>query len=157
MKVAAFFRWLGTPIRAFHALFPFTHEGRQTLIYLMCAFSAPVLTAVTIYILDTTERHAQWDTFAEVARIVAYSLLIITCAFGMFVAFRSLSLGSKDGLLNLSGKDDRRSPDPEVKAAEQVEKNVTVAAAEAVEQVKAQAASQDIAKGDDAGLPEALR
>jgi hypothetical protein len=149
-RIVAFFHWLGTPIRAFRALFPFTHEGRQTLIYLMCAFSAPILTLMTLYILDATERHQQWAIFADVARIVAYSLLIITCAFGMFVAFRSLSLGSKEGLLNLTSKD---SPDTAVQAAKAVEKEVTEAAQIAVEKVEAKAENGT----PDAGLPEGLR
>jgi hypothetical protein len=149
-RIAAFFRWLGTPIRATRALFPFTHEGRQTLIYLMCAFSAPMLTILTLYILDATERHQQWPIFADVARIVAYSQLIITCAFGMFVAFRSLSLGSKEGLLSLTSKD---SPESAVRAAETVKQEVNQAAEKAVEAVVAKTE----APAPDAGLPESLR
>lgn len=128
--------YLGTPIRAFRGLFPFTHEGRQTLIYLMCAFSAPVLTLVTIWILDTTGRNLQWGIFAKVAMVVAYSLLIITCAFGMFVAFRSLQLGGKDGLLSLTSKD---NPDAPVAAARKVAEEVKATADEVVEEVAAQA------------------
>lgn len=105
IRLAAFFRWLGTPIRAARALFPFTYDGRQTLIYLMCAFSAPVLTVAVMHILETMAGAGQWNGYREISRLVAYSLLIAVCAFSMFVAFRSLSLGSKDGLLNLSSKE----------------------------------------------------
>jgi hypothetical protein len=130
-RAAAFFRWLGTPIRAVRGLFPFTHDGRQTLIYLMCAFSAPILTLVVIYILDAAERHEQWKIYAEVARIVAYSLLIVCCAYAMFVAFRSLSLAGKEGLLNINAKDSPADPvKAAVKVAEEVKHKADVAVAE---------------------------
>lgn len=130
-KTAAFFHWLGTPIRATRALFPFTHDGRQTLIYLMCAFSAPVLTSLVIYILDAAEQHGQWTIYAQVARIVSYSLLIVCCAYAMFVAFRSLSLGGKEGLLSLTSKDSPSDPvKAAVKVAEQVKHKADVAVAE---------------------------
>lgn len=136
-RFAAFLRWLGTPIRAFRGLFPFTHEGRQTLIYLMCAFSAPILTLLVLHILNRTEAAGQWPIFAETARLVAYSLLIIVCAFAMFVAFRSLQLGGKDGLLNLTGKDS--AP---VEAAKEVKREVEAAATEAVAKVEAKATGE---------------
>ena len=145
-KAAAFFRWLGTPIRAARALFPFTYDGRQTLIYLMCAFSAPALTLAVMHIMETMAEAGQWGGYREIARLVAYSLLISVCAFSMFVAFRSLSLGSKDGLLNLSSKD---NPDPSpVAAAKQVEEKVTTAAAKAVEEVAVEVQSNKNAAGE---------
>lgn len=137
MSPAAFFHWLGTPIRAIRGLFPFTYDGRQTLIYLMCAGSAPILTLAVMHILETMAANGQWAAYREISRIVTYSLLISVCAFSMFVAFRSLSLGSKDGLLNLSSKD--APPDP-VTAAKAVEADVKEAAATAVEKVQAAAA-----------------
>lgn len=144
MKHAArFFTWLGTPIRAGRALFPFTYEGRQTLIYLMCALTAPILTLTVIWMLDTLAGHKEWDTYSEIAKIVAYSLLISVCAFSMFVAFRSLSLGSKDGLLNLSGKDSQPpppSPSP-VAAAQAVADKVTQGAQAAVAAVAVETAA----------------
>ncbi len=149
-RVASFFSWLGKPVRAIRGLFPFSHDGRQTLIYLMCAFSAPVLTLLVMHILETLAGSAQWLAYREVARLVTYALLISVCAFSMFVAFKSLSLGGKDGLLNLNSKDN--TDPPAVKAAEQVEQKVTAAAAKAVEEVKDQ-----IAEPSDAGLPDAIK
>ena len=148
-RANAFFRWLGTPIRATRALFPFTQEGRQTLIYLMCAFSAPILTLVVIHILNVAEAHGQWSIYAQTARVVSYSLLIVCSAYAMFVAFRTLVLGGKEGLLNLTSKESQ--PDP-VQAAKAVETEVKEAAAKAVEKVEAAAPV-----APDAGLPEALR
>lgn len=134
--IKATLHYLGTPVRAVRALFPFSYEGRQTLIYLMCAFSAPILTLLVVYILNVTEAAGQWAIYAETARLVAYSLLIITCAFAMFVAFRSLQLGGKDGLLSLTSKE---SPDAPVAAARKVAEEVKATADEAVEQVAARA------------------
>jgi hypothetical protein len=149
-KVAAFFRWLGTPIRAIRGLFPFTYDGRQTLIYLMCALSAPVLTLAVMYLTEKAADANQWPEHRELARIVAYSLLVSVCAFSMFVAFRTLSLGSKDGLLNLSSKD-TPPPDP-VLAAKHIEDKVATAAKEAVADV-AVAAAQPAPNTNPAGEP----
>lgn len=155
-SLARFFHWLGTPVRAARGLFPFTYDGRQTLIYLMCAFSAPILTLVILHILDVLAGAGQWPAYREISRLVAYSLLISVCAFSMFVAFRSLSLGSKEGLLNLSSKDSP-PPDP-VQAAKQVEADVKLAAAGAVEKVEAAAAPPMAppaqTKPDDPAIPD---
>jgi hypothetical protein len=142
-RAASFFHWLGAPIRAIRGLFPFTYNGRQTLIYLMCALSAPILSLMVIWILETLAGASQWRVYHQVSMIVAYSLLISVCAFSMFVAFRSLSLGSKDGLLNLSSKEEQHSQvDPAVAAAKEVKAEVNQAAAEAVEKVEAKVAAE---------------
>lgn len=150
-RLAALFRWLGTPICATRALFPFTYDGRQTLIYLMCALSAPVLTTAVLALADVAADHGQWPEHRELSRLMGYSLLITSCAFSMFVAFRSLSLGGKDGLLNLSSKD---NPDP-VKAAEAVKTEVNKAAQETVDRVvEATVTGQPLSKPDDPAIPD---
>lgn len=151
--IGRFFHWLGTPIRATRALFPFTYDGRQTLIYLMCAGSAPVLTLAVMHILEVLAAAEQWNGYREISRIVGYALLISVCAFSMFVAFRSLSLGGKDGLLNLSSKDSPPPPDP-VQAARAVESDVREAAAAAVEKVEAITTPASPPKPDDPTIPD---
>jgi hypothetical protein len=89
-------RWLATPFRAARALFPFTHEGRQTLVYLVFAGAGPALTLVALQVLDQTEAAKQWGIYASMARILGWSLLIIVCGLGMFVSIRAIKLG-KDG------------------------------------------------------------
>lgn len=105
-RVAAFMRWLGTPIRAARALFPFQHEGRQTLIYLVFAGAGPALTLIALHVLEQTEAARQWDIYAAMARILGWSLLIIVCGLGMFVSIRAIKLG-KDGF-----EADSRDPTP---------------------------------------------
>ena len=105
-RIAAFFRWLASPIRAARTLFPFSHEGRQTLIYLVFAGAGPALTLVAIDILDTSEGAGQWGIYAAMARILGWSLLIIVCGLGMFVSIRAIKLG-KDGF-----SADSRDPTP---------------------------------------------
>lgn len=95
-RVAAFFHWLGTPIRATRTLFPFTHEGRQTLIYLIFAGSGPILTLVGLRILNQTEAASQWGIYASQARIFGWSLFVIVSGLGMFVSIRAFKIG-KDG------------------------------------------------------------
>lgn len=103
---AAFFRWLGHPFRALRGLFPFTHDGRQTLIYLIFSGAGPALCLIGLYVLSRTEIAGQWPIYAEMARIFGWSLFVIVSGLGMFVSIRAIKIG-KDGL-DFSSKD----PDP---------------------------------------------
>lgn len=103
-RVGAFFHWLATPFRAARTLFPLSHEGRQTLIYLVFAGAGPALTLLAMWIMARSlEKQALWPTFTETARIVSWSLLIIVCGLGMFVSIRAIKIG-KDGF-EASGRD----------------------------------------------------
>lgn len=92
----AFFRWLGTPVRACRSLFPFTHAGRQTLIYLVLAMAGPALTAVVMWAMEITKDARQWAIFGSLADRVAWSLFVIVCALACFVSIRAIRIG-KDG------------------------------------------------------------
>lgn len=107
-RAAAFFRWLGHPFRALRALFPFTHDGRQTLIYLIFSGAGPALCLIGIYVLSRTELAGQWAIYAEMARTFGWSLFVIVSGLGMFVSIRAIKIG-KDGL-DFSSKD----PEPTV-------------------------------------------
>jgi hypothetical protein len=74
-------------------LAPLTHEGRQTLVYLIFAGSGPVLTCVVIWgMQQSLDRKELWSTFTGLSYIVAASLLIIVTALGMFVSIRAVKL-----------------------------------------------------------------
>jgi zinc transporter ZupT len=77
-------------------LFPFTQEGRQTLVYLVFAGSGPVLTAFTAWAMYEALRQGWEATFANLAYTVAACLLIIVTGLAMFVSIRAVRLG-KDG------------------------------------------------------------
>lgn len=100
-----FFRWLGTPIRATRALFPFTHEGRQTLIYLVFAGSGPALTALVLWIMREALARRLFGVFGNMAWLVGWSLFVIVCGLGMFVSIRAIKLG-KDGFSAEGGTPD---------------------------------------------------
>lgn len=106
--IAAFLHWLGTPFRAARAAVPFTHDGRQTLVYLVFAGAGPALTAVVIWIMQAARDAKQWDTFSRVALIVAAALLVITIALAMFVSIRAIKIG-RDGI-EASGEPDPDGP-----------------------------------------------
>lgn len=93
IRAAGFFRWLGHPFRAARALFPFTRDGRQTLIYLMAAFCAPVLTALVWWAMKLAAGSAQWTIFGRLADKVALALLISSITFAAFVSIRALKVG----------------------------------------------------------------
>lgn len=95
-RCASFFRWLGTPVRACRSLFPFTHAGRQTLIYIVLALAGPALTAVVMWAMQITREARQWSIFGDMADRVAWSLFVIVCALACFVSIRAIRVG-KDG------------------------------------------------------------
>jgi hypothetical protein len=77
-------------------LFPFTHEGRQTLVYLVFAGAGPALTLIVIWAMNRALFYKLFGTFSNLAYIVAGALLIIVTGLGMFVSIRAVKLG-KDG------------------------------------------------------------
>lgn len=148
--MTSFFRWLVSPLRAIRDMFPFGHEGRQTLIYLVFAGAGPALTLIGISILNRTEgKH--WSIFAEMSRTFGWSLFVIVSSLGLFVAIRSFKIGPTGAEFN--AKD--APPDDAVIAAKAVESDVREAAADAVAQVvEAQGATPDEPARDDAAIPD---
>ena len=89
---------------------PFSREGRQTLIYLVYALSGPALTGVVIWaMVEALDRVALWQTFSQLALIVAVSLLIVVTGLAMYVSIRALKI-SKDGF-EASGGDNIKDGD----------------------------------------------
>lgn len=77
--------------------FPFTREGRQSLIYIVLAGCGPALTLVVIWAMSLTERAGQWAIFASLADKVAWGLLLIVLALACFVSIRAIKIG-KNGI-----------------------------------------------------------
>jgi len=76
--------------------FPFTHEGRQTLIYLVFAGSGPALCCIVIWGMVTALQNDLFKTFSNLALIVASCLLMVVTGLSMFVSIRAVKIG-KDG------------------------------------------------------------
>ena len=82
---------------------PFTRDGRQTLVYLVFAGCGPALTVVVIWamrvIRDWTGASVadRLDKFASLAMVIGAALLIITIALACFVSIRAVKIG-KDGI-----------------------------------------------------------
>jgi hypothetical protein len=83
---------------------PYTHAGRQTLVYLVFAGAGPSLTAVVIWAMLKALDYNLRQTFSQLALIVAACLLIITTGLAMFVSIRAVKLG-KDGFSAEGGGD----------------------------------------------------
>lgn len=83
---------------------PFTHQGRQTLIYLIFAGAGPALCLMTIWAMVQALRHGLLKTFSNLSLVVAASLLIIVTGLAMFVSIRAVKLG-KDGFSAEGGND----------------------------------------------------
>ena len=83
--------------------FPFTRDGRQTLVYLALAGCGPALTFGIIWALQTirdwkeASAELRLDKFASLAMMLGYNSIIITVALACFVSIRAVKV-SKDGL-----------------------------------------------------------
>jgi hypothetical protein len=91
------------------ALFPFTKDGRATLIYLAFAGSVPALTAVITWSLYEIRWFdapalARLDRFYEITMRLCYGMLLGMLAYAAFVSFRAFKAG-KDGI-EMNSKDD---------------------------------------------------
>lgn len=92
------------------SLFPFTREGRQTLIYLVLAGCGPALTAVIVWAMyiirgwSDASAELRLDKFASLAMVVASALVIIVIALSCFVSIRAIKIG-KDGI-EADGRDE---------------------------------------------------
>lgn len=90
--------YLAAPFRAIRDLFPFTREGRQTLVYLVFALAGPALTFAVLWSMKQLQDAKQWEPFANMAFWVLGSSLVVTViALGMFVSIRAVKIG-KDGI-----------------------------------------------------------
>lgn len=101
--MSRFTQWLATPFRAVSGRFPFTHEGRQTLIYLMFSLSTGVLTVIVWWAMDRLFDAQQWDMGKQLADKVAWALLMSVGGYACFVSVRAITLG-KDGF-GMQGRD----------------------------------------------------
>ena len=109
--MARLFNWLGRGIAHVRALFPYTADGRTTLIYLFFAGSAVALTAALIYMAKLTlavirafdaPAINRLDRYAEIATLVlqflGWGLMISIITYACFVSIRAAKFKfSKDG------------------------------------------------------------
>ena len=85
--------------------FPFSRDGRQTLVYCVMAGCGPALTSVVIWAMyvirwwPDASADARLDKFAQLALCVAASLIIIVIALSCFVSIRAIKLDvGRDGV-----------------------------------------------------------
>lgn len=85
------------------SLFPFTREGRHTLVYIVFSCSGPALTGLILWALYSIEDFAgadakeRLDRFAELSMLVGSALLVTVVALACFVSIRAIKIG-KDGI-----------------------------------------------------------
>lgn len=85
---------------------PYSREGRQTLVYLSFAGAGPILTVIVVWAMRVAERLRLFDTFSNLAYILASGLLVLVISLGMFVSLRALKV-SKDGIEATGGENDQ--------------------------------------------------
>lgn len=98
------------------SLFPFTHEGRQTLVYVALSWAAPVICAMLLWAMSRIETFPgaaaseRLARFADLADRVSWGLLIILIAYACFVSIRAIKIG-KDGF-SAESRDDHDDAEP---------------------------------------------
>ena len=91
-------------------LFPFSHEGRQTLIYVCIAWAAPIMCGMLIWAQTRIEKFPgaaadqRLARFADISDRVSWGLLVILVAFACFVSIRAMKI-DKNGL-SVESRDD---------------------------------------------------
>jgi hypothetical protein len=96
------------------SLFPFTRDGRATLVYLVFAGAGPALTSIVIYALTIIETfpgasaEERLDKYATLAILIASGMLVIVSALAVFVSIRAMKVkAGKDGFdAEISGDDE---------------------------------------------------
>lgn len=78
-------------------MFPFTREGRQTLIYLSFAGAGPALSGIQIWAMLQAMRAGQWKVFSDLAMVNAAGQFLVVLALTAFVSIRAIKIG-KGGL-----------------------------------------------------------
>lgn len=115
--------------------FPYSREGRQTLIYLTLAGCGPALTLAMVWAMQTirgwseASATARLDKFAVLAYLIGAALLIIVTALACFVSIRAVKI-SKDGF-EATGGENSAAP----AAAAQAVADTAQAAATAIKDV----------------------
>jgi zinc transporter ZupT len=89
---------------------PYTHEGRQTLVYLVFAGAGPALTAVVIWAMLKSLDFKLFQTFSQLALVIAAGMFVVVVGLSMFVSIRAVKLG-KDGFSAEGGGDPIRDGD----------------------------------------------
>jgi hypothetical protein len=107
-RLQRFNRWLSTPFREVRKLFPFTHEGRQTLIYIIFAGAGPALCVICLWAMNAAAEKGWNAVFANLAYKFGWANLIIVSGLACFVSIRSIKMG-KDGF-GVEGIDQGNAP-----------------------------------------------
>ncbi len=93
--------------------FPFTKDGRATLIYVFFALSVPALCGMLVYVLYTI----RWfdapaldrlERFYQIGMRITIAMLLGMLAYAAFVSFRAFKAG-KDGV-EMNSKDEEDGP-----------------------------------------------
>lgn len=101
-----------TRLAAFlRAVFPFTAEGRRTLINIALFFAGPVLTLAIVWAMHTIRwwsglsAELRLERFARLADVLSWGLLLVLLAFASYVSIRAIKVG-RDGLEATGGSNE---------------------------------------------------
>jgi len=92
--------------------FPFTQEGRKTLIYLVIAGCGPALTLGIMWALTVirdfkgVDADTKLASFSELAMMLGYNSIIITIALSCFVSIRAFNIDLKAGTLSAQSNEE---------------------------------------------------
>ena len=89
--------------------FPWTRQGRQTLIYLAYAGAGPALCLIVIWAMERSLSMRLFATFTELSRYVAWALLVSVAGLASFVSLRAVKMGP----IEVEGSPDRGDDEEE--------------------------------------------
>lgn len=102
--------WIAVPTvsiaRGIRSLFPWTQDGRRTSLHVAVLGAGPALTAITVWIMQTSLNYQLFDTFTKVAFAVAAALLIVVSAIAVGTGLNIFVKADKTGATFNAGGDD---------------------------------------------------
>lgn len=96
----------------YNRILPWTHEGRQTWIYILTGLCGPALTGIVMYDMaqirdwQGVDEVIKLREYAHLAGLNAIALLIIVMAHAGFVSIRALKINIKEGSAEVHTDDD---------------------------------------------------
>lgn len=108
-------KWISAIWQAFRGLFPFTKDGRATLVYLAFAGSVPALTLAGMLVLHEirwfdANADKRLEAYSSAAMWIFYGQFLGQITYAAFVSIRALDIDWKNGKASMNSREDNSPP-----------------------------------------------